>query len=144
MKQFSDLQAIDTTVNIDIMLTAITQNGNPDITVMVNDQILFDKSLQGTVLLSCQLPILSSMFFCLELKNKQYNQNLETALIIDRISVDNIDIMPTYSHLADYQNDHGNNNPTNYLGFNGKWTLTIDRPFYHWLHQVQGHGWLLG
>jgi hypothetical protein len=143
MKQFSDLQAIDTTVNIDIMLTAITQNGNPDITVRVNDQTLFDKSLQGTVLLSCQLPILSPMVFCLELKNKQYNQNLETALIIDRISVDNIDIMPTYSYLADYQNDHNNNNPTNYLGFNGKWTLTIDCPFYQWLHQAQGHGWLL-
>jgi hypothetical protein len=143
MKQFSDLQAIDTKINIDIMLTAITQNGNPEIAVTVNDQTLFDKSLQGTILLSYQVPILSPMFFCLELKNKQYNQNLETALIIDRISVDNIDIMPTYSYLADYQNDHNNNNPTNYLGFNGKWTLTIDRPFYQWLHQAQGQGWLL-
>jgi hypothetical protein len=125
------------------MLTAITQNGNPEIAVTVNDQTLFDKSLQGTILLSYQVPILSPMFFCLELKNKQYNQNFETALIIDRISVDNIDIMPTYSYLADYQNDHNNNNPTNYLGFNGKWTLTIDRPFYQWLHQAQGQGWLL-
>jgi hypothetical protein len=143
MKQFSDLQAIDTKINIDIMLTAIAQNGNPEIAVTVNDQTLFDKSLQGTILLSYQVPLLSPMFFCLELKNKQYNQNLETAVIIDRISVDNIDIMPTYSHLADYQNDHNNHNPTNYLGFNGKWTLTIDRPFYQWLHQAQGHGWLL-
>ena len=79
-----------------------------------------------------------------ELRNKHYTTEYETAVIIKRLSIDNIEIIPQYDYLADYDNDHDNNNPTHYLGFNGKWTLTIDRPFYQWLHQVQNQGWLIG
>jgi hypothetical protein len=79
----------------------------------------------------------------IRLSNKQYTTEYETAIKF-KIYIDNIEIIPKYDYLADYINDHDNNNPTNYLGFNGKWTLTIDRPFYHWLHYHSGQGWLIG
>ncbi|CAB4138224.1 hypothetical protein UFOVP328_417 [uncultured Caudovirales phage] len=30
----------------------------------------------------------------------------------------------------------------NYLGWNGKWTLTFDVPVFTWIHQVQNLGWI--
>ena len=78
------------------------------------------------------------------MSDKHYSLEYETAAIIRQLSIDNIDIIPRYEYLADYDNDHDFKNPTNYLGFNGKWTLTIDLPFYHWLHKHSGQGWLIG
>jgi len=30
----------------------------------------------------------------------------------------------------------------NYLGWNGKWTLTFDVPVFTWMHKVQNLGWI--
>lgn len=129
MKNYSDLQVTDLLLSIEIKTI-----GNPEYCVLVNGHE-YHKEIK--------LPLLEPIIIEVELYNKVYTLEYETAVIIERLSIDNIDIIPNYTHLADYTNDHNNNNPTNYLGFNGKWTLTINRPFYHWLHQVQGQGWLL-
>ena len=76
--------------------------------------------------------------------NKVYTTEYETAVIIKRLSIDNINIIPEYTHCAEYNNDHGFTDPTSYIGFNGKWALTFDRPFYQWLHQAHNQGWLIG
>ena len=87
--------------------------------------------------------LLQPFAIIIELKNKIYDKDNQTAVIIRSLQIDGIDLVPRFDYLAEYVNDHGNNNPTNYLGFNGKWTLTFDRPFYQWLHQATGQGWLL-
>lgn len=43
----------------------------------------------------------------------------------DSVTVDGIDILPRYRHLANNQ------------------VLEISEPFYQWLHRVSGQGWLL-
>ena len=135
MNNYLDLQDIDTDIQIEAKLSVI---GLPDFTVTIADH---HWNNQCNIIVDHKL--LNPFDIKIELRNKYYTNEYETAVIIDLISIDNINIIPTYCHLADYQNDHNNNNPTNYLGFNGKWTLTFDRPFYHWLHQVQAQGWLL-
>ena len=30
----------------------------------------------------------------------------------------------------------------NYLGWNGKWTLTFDVPVFTWIHKIQNLGWI--
>jgi hypothetical protein len=135
MNNYLDLLDIDTDIQIKIKLSVI---GSPEFSVIVADN---QWNNQHDIIVNHKL--LSPLNIEVELKNKHYTTEYETAVIIDSISVDNISIIPLYCHLANYQNDHNNNNPTNYVGFNGKWTLTINRPFYHWLHQVQGQGWLL-
>lgn len=30
----------------------------------------------------------------------------------------------------------------NYLGWNGKWTLTFDVPVFTWIHRIQNLGWI--
>jgi hypothetical protein len=131
MKTYSELT--DTDIQIDLQFELI---GNPKFTVngvaLTQDNVIY------------HVDLLSPFSVVIELYNKHYTTEYETAVIIKRLSIDNIDIMGQYDYLAEYDNDHGFKNPTNYLGFNGKWTLTIDRPFYQWLHQVTGQGWLLG
>jgi hypothetical protein len=135
MNNYLDLLGTDTDIQIKIKLSVI---GSPDFSVTIADR-QWDNQCEIIV----NHNLLTPFSIKVELRNKHYTLEYETAVIIDRISVDNIDIIPEYDYLADYQNDHNNNNPTNYLGFNGKWTLTFDRPFYQWLHQAQGQGWLL-
>ena len=141
MKNYSDLQGIDTRLELSIKLRPINQ---PNIWVKVNHDLIGYTGLSDSIQLDYQIGLFDNINIVIELYNKDYNNINETAVIIDNITVDNIDIIPKYDYLADYTNDHDNNNPTSYLGFNGKWTLTFDRPFYHWLHEHSGQGWLIG
>jgi hypothetical protein len=118
--------------------------GTPDIAVSVNDVVDDYPGLSDTIILDYHVDLLDLFAVNIELSNKHYTTEYETAVIIKRLSIDNIELIPQYDYLARYINDHDNDNPTSYLGFNGKWTLTIDRPFYHWLHQHSGQGWLIG
>lgn len=140
MNKYSDLQDIDRLIPISICLEPV---GQPSIDLIINDNVIGYRSLNNLVTYTEFVDLLSPISISIKLSNKIYTPDYETAVIIRQLSVDNIDLIPNYDYLADYQNDHNNTNPTSYLGFNGKWTLTIDRPFYHWLHQVQGQGWLL-
>lgn len=135
MKNYSDLQDIDPYLHVNIEFEKI---GTPIFSVTVGNQ-LWDSP--NTVY--AKIKLLSNFDISVILKDKVYTLEYNTELIIKKISIDNINIIPEYNHLIDYQNDHNMNTTTNCLGFNGKWTLTIDRPFYQWLHQAQNQGWLL-
>lgn len=135
MKNYSDLP--DTKLQLDIELELI---GRPDFILDIGSQRGESKSGNQTY----YLDLLTPFDVSINLYNKVYTTEYETAVVIRRLLVDNIDIIPKYDYLADYINDHDNHNPTSYLGFNGKWTLTVDRPFYQWLHQAQNQGWLIG
>jgi hypothetical protein len=140
MKTYSDLQDIDTRLRLHIELEPV---GTPDVTTTINGFKNDYPELSNNINLHYYIDLLDLFSIDIELRNKHYTLEYETAIIIKRLSVDNIDLMP-YNYLAEYVNDHDNKDPTSYLGFNGKWTLTFDRPFYHWLHEHSGQGWLIG
>jgi len=139
MKRYSDLLDIDTRLNVKLELEPI---GTPDVSVTIADYRQ-DYLLSNNEIIDYTIDLLQPFSVIIELQNKQYSLDYETAVIF-RLSVDDIDIIPKYDYLADYVNDHDNHDPTSYLGFNGKWTLTVDRAFYHWLHVHSGQGWLFG
>jgi len=141
MKTYSDLQDIDTRLNLVIELEPV---GTPTAKVIINNQQYDYPGLTSPIIINEYLPLMDLFNINIELRNKHYTTEYETAVIICRLSVDNIELIPRYDYLARYINDHDNNNPTSYLGFNGKWTLTIDCPFYHWLHRHSGQGLLIG
>ena len=140
MKTYSDLQDIDTRLRLHIELEPV---GTPDVTITINGFKNHYPGSSSNINLDYYIDLLDLFFVDIELSNKHYTLEYETAIIIKRLSVDNIELMPTYNYLAEYVNDHANNNPTSYLGFNGKWTLNFNRPFYHWLHEHSGQGWLI-
>lgn len=141
MKNYSDLQDIDTRLNLVIELAPV---GTPTATVIINNKQYDYPRLANPIIINEYLPLMELINIDIILSNKHYTLEYETAVIIQRLTIDNINLIPKYDYLAKYVNDHNNDNPTSYLGFNGKWTLTFDRPFYHWLHEHSGQGWLIG
>ena len=143
MKTFYDLQDIDKTIEIVINLSAITDNGIPHAKIVCNNKLLLDADINDSLIIKEKLDIMSLVNISVTLSNKTYNIEKETALIVDSITIDNIEIIPKYSHCTEYINDQNQSITTNYLGFNGTWSLDLDRPFYQWLHQETAQGWLL-
>ena len=141
MKTYSDLQDIDTRLNLVIELAPV---GIPTAKIIVNNKQYDYPQLTSPIIIDEYLPLMALINIDIILSDKHYTTEYETAVIIRRLSIDNIELIPEYDYLANYINDHNNTNPTSYLGFNGKWRLTIDRPFYHWLHRHSGQGWLIG
>jgi len=139
MKTYSDLQGIDTQLLLHVELAPV---GTPDVRTSINGIVTDHPSLSKNINLHYNVDLLDLFSIEIELSNKHYTLEYETAVIIKQLSVDNIDLLSKV-YLADYVNDHNNTSPTSYLGFNGKWTLTFDKPFYRWLHQHSGQGWLL-
>lgn len=134
MKTYSDLLAIDNQLKVELKLQTI---GSPDFVVIVN-------GVQYTsTKVDCFCSLLDPIRLEIELKNKVYTLEYETAVIIESLMIDNIKVLPQFDYLAIYVNDKNYTNPTSYLGFNGQWTLSINKPFYHWLHEIKGRGWLL-
>ena len=140
MKTYSDLKDIDTNLCCQLILEPV---GNPEVSVIIGDTYGGGK-LFHSVKFDVNLDLIMPFCIEIELKNKIYSTEYETAVVIKRLQIDGIDLVPEFDYLADYDNDHGFKDPTNYLGFNGKWALTFDRPFYQWLHQATAQGWLLG
>ena len=139
MKTYSDLQAIDSELHCYLELEPV---GTPEVAVIING-VYGGGKLFKSVVFDVKIDLLQPFTIEIELKNKTYSMEHETAVSIKQLQIDGIDIVPRFDYLATYRNDHDNNDPTSYLGFNGKWTLTIDRPFYHWLHEHTGQGWLI-
>lgn len=143
MKNFSNLLATDSQIITQIKLSGVTDNGAPRVGVFVNDFCLLNSWLNEPITIGYSAHILDPIVIKITMNNKEYNQDKETAVIIQSIQVDNIELIPKFDYLAEYINDHNNTNPTSYLGFNGTWILDINRPFYQWLHEKTGQGWLL-
>ena len=140
MKNYLDLRATNHWLTVEIELETV---GRPKFSCSVNNDLVEYHGNSDIINLNYKLDLLEPFLVSIELMDKVYTTEYETAVIIRRLCIDNIDIIPKFDYLAVYNNDHANNDPTSYLGFNGKWTLTFDRPFYQWLHQVTGQGWLL-
>jgi len=143
MKNFSELLATDTALNISVILNPISNNDHPNCRLSVNTQRLHSGPLFTEQTFNVKASLLEPVDIKIELYNKIYNAEKETAIKIKSICFDSFELVPNWTQLASYHNDHNVGNPTSYLGFNGIWQLTIDRPFYHWLHKITGQGWLI-
>jgi hypothetical protein len=70
----------------------------------------------------------TDLYLDVTVNGKSICQNLNDTLQFDAsdtVSIDGFEILPRYQYLAE----------------NNK--LTIDKPFYQWLHHVTAQGWLL-
>jgi hypothetical protein len=140
MKNFSDLLATDLYLDLVLMVEPV---GNPDAEIWIDHQLIHQGQLSQSITISKQLPLLTKLSVSIKLKNKIYSSDSEIAIVLNKLSVDGFDIIPSWTHLAQYINDHDYHDPTSYLGFNGEWKLEIPEPFYQWRHQITGQGWLL-
>jgi len=143
MKNFLDLLAIDAGIDIDIRLAGIVDNGTPRCQVKINDTVLLDRLLDTACDIHYRVGLSDSIHIEISMSGKIYSAEKESAIVIESIKIDGMDLIPRFIHLCRYDNDHDADGPTSYLGFNGTWILDISEPFYRWRHKETGQGWLL-
>jgi hypothetical protein len=134
MKTYSEILAIEPTLELEIDLGLI---GQPEYTLKVNNILYTDR--YNLIRVPIEIPI----EITIELYNKIYVSDSETAIQVNAIRIENELIIPRYDHLVEYVNDHNYTKPTNYIGFNGVWKLSLQPCFFHWLHRVTGQGWII-
>ena len=139
MKNFSDLLATD--LHLDLVLI-VEPVGRPDVEIWIDQQLIQQGHLMESITVSKQLPLLPRFLVSVKLKNKVYSSESETAVVLTKLSIDEFDIIPNFTHLAQYTNDHDFTEPTSYIGFNGEWRLEVTKPFYQWQHEITSQGWL--
>lgn len=140
MKTFLDLQATELALELTLRVRPI---GNPQLKISINDSVVYHYNSEHSFSIQQQLPLLNPFSIKIELLEKDYLAMHETAAVIEQLKIDDFEIVPTWTHLAQYTNDHEYVDPTNYLGFVGVWQLAVDCAFYQWRHKVTNQGWLL-
>jgi hypothetical protein len=143
MKTFSDLLAIDHKIDFFVCLEPVSDNGNPEFWVSINGKNILQGYLTNSIEKHHAVDLLDPIRVEIGMKGKRYSALQETAIIIKSIQIDGFEIVPNWTHLAVYKNDHDDESPTSYLGYNGTWILDIPISFYRWKHQITGQGWLL-
>jgi hypothetical protein len=140
MNTFSDLQATELALDLELQIRPV---GQPRLCVSVNTEIVYTGILTQFITIRRQCPLLDPILIKIELVEKDYNAAQETAAVIEQLRIDDFELMPKWTQLAQYHNDHSYSQPTNYLGFVGTWMWSTDQPFYQWQHTVTGQGLLL-
>ena len=143
MKTFSDLLATKPFIDLWVDISSVSDNGAPHCRISLNENTVYNDRLHGRFAETYRVDLLTPIKLCIEMRDKIYDSERDTGLMITQISIDGMDIVPNWTHLASYTNDHGASGPTSYIGYNGIWCFEIPEPFYRWRHRVTGQGWLL-
>ena len=126
MKNFYEATVIKRALMLDVIVT-LQPVGSCTCCVYINDNAVFGGIVTELTELFVSVPLTAGIDFRIQM------QRSHPEAIILGISIDGIEIIPVYLHLA--------TPPTNYLDFNGEWSMSIPS-FYPWLHEITGQGWI--
>ena len=140
MKNYYDLLDI----NVKVIVAPNDKAILPEAIVSINDCVLYDGILDREQDLRLTVDLLIPISIKVELKNKKYDEeSRDNGIKIQLLTIDDFELIPNFTYLAEYKNDHNYQKPTSMLPFNGVWNITTDdRPFYQWHHIITGQGWI--
>lgn len=141
-------------LSADLSLTARSSDSDPEIRVMLNDDILYHGQFSGSQVFTIDRQLPGGPYqLSVELLNK-HALDMTQAVIIDYVSFNNIkdakfawsgEYCPNYPEPW-YSEQLVKPEPLlknhTYLGWNGKWTLTFTIPVFTWIHKTQNLGWI--
>ena len=102
MNTFSDLQATKLDLELSLQIRPV---GRPRLKVSINDDV-YEWNAEHPFLIQRQLPLLDTFLIKIELLEKDYTAAQETAAVIKSLRIDNFELVPSWTQLAVYQNDH--------------------------------------
>lgn len=144
IKTFSEILDIDTHLSVCVRLRPICGNGVPGAKICLDGDVWFDGELSEPITICGHINLTGGFAISVEMKDKVYDQHRETAVIIESIAVQDIELIPDYTRFATYTNDLDQSTvATHYLGWNGIWCIASNDPFLIWLHRAQNRGDLL-
>jgi hypothetical protein len=124
MKNFSDITAIDTTEQLGVYLR-VKIHGNIKYVMKLNGKIVTNTEF------TTALDLLADIDFEVEVLSAEVGNG---GLEIQDLSINGIQVLPVYLHLACPA--------TNYINELGIWYFYIPGPFYPWIHDITGQGWI--
>jgi hypothetical protein len=116
MNQFSDLQATDLVLNLELQLSSISADS---VLVLINQQVWYQGSACPNLVLHHQLGLLEPFTVTVH----------SVTVAVDQLLIDQWPLLPEWSYLL--QRSHS------------EWQLQVDRPFYQWRHRITNQGMLL-
>jgi hypothetical protein len=117
IKNFSDITAIDTRDKLCVSTHLVADQKYK---FWINDLQIAEKNTTTTW----------DLFSPLHFKIK--NLSLTGTVVMEKITINGLEIMPRFCHLA--------NNHRHFISVPGLWSFIIPDPFYIWYHDVVGHG----
>lgn len=123
MNNFSDITAIDIAGKLKVKLI-IAKHGPVHYRMRLNGHLIMDTVTEIDLNLLAPIKLHSNII---------ESNNGHNAVEIVTLSVNGIEILPRYLHLA--------SSPTVWLN-QGKWTFAVMEPFYPWYHVISGQGFI--
>ena len=142
MKNFLEALDTDQKIKVKISIKVLDNNDYPDFTLFFNEKFIAHNN-QKQINIIDQVRYDEKISIKIKMFGKKYSALKESAIIVEDISIDDINLIPTFSHHAVYENDHNQPLATNYLGYNGEWSISINEPFYNWYHSATAQGMLI-
>jgi len=142
MKNFLEALATDTTLKVELSIRIIDDNGYPDFNLFFNKESI-DHYKNKKIDIIKDIKHNDTISVRIEMFGKKYSAVKESAIVVENLSVDDCNVIPSLNHYIIYNNDHDKTITTNYLGYNGDWSITINEPFYHWYHSATAQGILI-
>jgi hypothetical protein len=143
MKNFSELLATNLSIDIELVLRPVIDNGAPHVEVVIDGKQIYSHVMLKSTVFCVSTLLLNPVDISITMSGKQYSVEQETAVVIESLKVDGFDLVPRYLDQVQYAHDQGQGPAGAYIGFNGHWQLKHEIPFYQWKHTATGQGWLL-
>ncbi len=156
---YTNLAMNNKDVKLGLDLEPVWWNKRPAVLICLNGRELFSGSISQTVSLDWLLPAQDRNRFTVELCNKEdadTRGELDMAVKILRLRIEDF-ALDSFMYLADYRPVYSrgyyqyaqDNNLTvdpviksNYLGFNGQWSIEFTWPAFTWIHEIEHLGWI--
>lgn len=142
MNSYLDLLDTDIQIPIHLIVNPIVENGIPRCCIKINNRDVFYGQLTHAKSLEHSIELLDPVCISIHMDNKIYSSEKETAVVVQSLKIDNIELTHFTTDPISYSKDQTNDYIGFYLGFNGLWQYTINKPFYQWYHTATGQGWL--
>ena len=143
MKNFLELLATNLSIDLELVLQPIINNGAPYVEVVIDGKQIYSHAMAKSTVFRVSTLLLNPLDISITLSGKQYSAEQETAVVVESLKVDGFDLVPRYLDQVQYTHDQGSSIGGAYIGFNGSWLLKHKIPFYQWKHTATGQGWLL-
>ena len=143
MNRFSEITDTKLFIELSMKVEPLCDNGIPTCCIFIGEEVVFDGPMDKPTTVYKKIDLLDTIMISVEMKNKIYDQYLETALHITSIMIDDVEIKDHLASIVDYENDHNRKESGTYIGYNGTWKVEFPDLFYRWWHQETGQGWLL-
>ncbi len=143
MKNFLELLATNLSIDIELVLRPVIDNGAPHVEVVIDGKQIYSHVMLKSTVFRVSTLLLNPVDISITMSGKQYCAKQETAVVIESLKVDGFDLVPRYLDQVQYAHNQGQGPAGAYIGFNGHWQLKHKIPFYQWKHTATGQGWLL-